>query len=136
MQIVMLTLLEDHGWIYDSLAAGASGYVLKYSSPSVLRKSISDFHQLKSTMSATIARRVLEGFRSNKSLDTPATSLSRIEGTILDLVAEGHLSKDLDGKLGMNKGDIRIHLHIIYAKLQLRMSSARGLSRPGANIFL
>ena len=55
MQIVMLTLLEDHCWIYDSLAAGASGYVLKYSSPPVLRKSISDLHQLKSTMSATIA---------------------------------------------------------------------------------
>ena len=87
-------------------------------------------------MSATIARRVIEGFRSNKSLDTPATSLSRVEGMILEMVAEGLLYNELEEKLGMNKGDIRIRLHIILAKLQLRMNSARGLSRPSTNSFL
>lgn len=135
MQIVMLTLLEDHCWIYDSLVAGASGYVLKYSSPLMLRKSVSDFHQLKSTISAILARRVLENFGSNTSLDTPATSLSCIERTILDMVAEGQLYKAVEEKIGMKKGDIRIYLHIIYAKLQFRMNSARILSRPAANPF-
>lgn len=136
MQIAMLTLVEDHFRIYDSLAAGASGYVLKDSSPTALRKSISDLHEFRTTMSAGIAREVIEDFRSAQSLDTPTTSLSRFEGTILDLVAAGHSYRDLDGRLGMKKGDIQIHLHIIYAKLQFRMNKTRGMPRPGTDSFV
>src|ERR1041385_444030 len=63
IQIMMLTVFEDHDRIFQSLAAGASGYLLKQTPPEKLIEAITELHRGGSPMSTQIARRVVEAFQ-------------------------------------------------------------------------
>lgn len=126
MQIIMLTPQEDHSLLYECLAAGASGYLLESSSAMSLQNSISEFQMFRSNMSAFVALRILKEFHANEGPDLPIANLSRIERTILNLVARGHLPTEFE--LGLPMSRIAIHLHIIYQKIQRRMSRERDFS--------
>ena len=63
VQIMMLTVFEDHDRIFQSLAAGASGYLLKQTPPAKLLESIAELHRGGSPMSTQIARRLVEVFQ-------------------------------------------------------------------------
>jgi DNA-binding NarL/FixJ family response regulator len=65
LQIMMLTVFEDHDRIFQSLSAGASGYLLKHTPPAKLLEAIVELHQGGSPMSTQIARRVVEAFRKD-----------------------------------------------------------------------
>jgi DNA-binding NarL/FixJ family response regulator len=130
MQIIMLTPQEDYHFLYESLAAGASGYLLKSSSATSLQNSISEFRMFRSNMSAAVALRILKDFPANHGPETAVANLSRIERTILNLVAGGTLATDIKEKLGLRTSRIAIHLHIIYQKLQHRMRWERDYFSP------
>ena len=120
IQIMMLTVFEDHDRIFQSLAAGASGYLLKQSPPAKLLEAIAELHQGGSPMSTQIARRVVEAFRPSGRAGDPTTGLSPREKEILGLLGKGHLYKEISSQLGISVETVRTHIHNTYEKLHVR----------------
>lgn len=130
--IVMLTVYEDSGRIFESLAAGATGYLLKRTPPPELLEAIRDVHRGGAPMSSQIARRVVASFRmAPPASDTGA--LSPREQEILRLLAQGHLIKEIADRLGIGFDTVRTHIRRIYEKLQVhsRAQAVARYLRPG-----
>lgn len=120
MQYCMFTVYEDDDKIFQSLQAGAKGYILKGSSPDKILHAIRELHLGGSPMSPSIARRVLDVFQ--KMQVTPvvaALPLTQREQEILKLLAKGLLYKEIGDALGITTGTIKQHIHKIYDKLQV-----------------
>ena len=119
MQIMMLTVYEDDEKIYNSLAAGASGYILKKVPPAKLLEAIQELHSGGSPMSPQIARKVVQTFQSLHAPSPAAEHLSKREQEILCLLAKGLLYKEIAEKLAISVETVRTHLHNIYEKLHV-----------------
>lgn len=123
-QIMMLTVFEDHDRIYESLLAGASGYLVKKTPPAKLLEAIRDVHAGGSPMSNQIARRVVEAFRASGSSGSKDTSrldaLSTREQEILACLSQGLLYKEIAARLGISIETVRTHIRNVYQKLQVR----------------
>ena len=74
LQILMLTMYEDHDLVFQSLTAGASGYLVKRTSPAEILKAIKEVHSGASPMSGKIARAVVEYFKSSSPQLPPSTN--------------------------------------------------------------
>lgn len=121
IQILMLTVFEDHDRIFRSLEAGATGYLLKQTAPERLLEAIRELHRGGAPMSAQIARLVVETFRRPlSSAKAPSPALSPREQEIIDLLARGQLYKEIAAHLGLSVETVRTHLRNIYEKLQVR----------------
>ena len=135
VQILMLTVFEDHDRIFQSLAAGATGYLLTQTPPARLLEAIQELHRGGAPMSAQIARRVVETFRRPIPVEQP--TLSPREHEILALLAQGQLYKEIAAGLGLSVETVRTHLRNIYEKLQVRsrteaVMKVYGRPPPGA----
>jgi DNA-binding NarL/FixJ family response regulator len=124
VQIMMLTVFEDHDRIFQSLAGGASGYIVKKTPPAKLLEAIDELHHGGAPMSGQIARQVVEVFK--QPLDgfpvtrEPApTNLSKREQEILGQLARGFLYKEICDHLGISLGTVRVHIRHIYDKLHV-----------------
>jgi DNA-binding NarL/FixJ family response regulator len=123
VQIMMLTVFEDHARIFQSLQAGATGYLLKKESSDLLLNAIADLHNGGSPMSNQIARRVVRAFQNqdeSTSSNASFNSLSPREQEILSLLAQGYLYKEIAKKLLISLDTVRTHIRHIYEKLQVR----------------
>jgi DNA-binding NarL/FixJ family response regulator len=120
MQIMMLTVFEDHDRIFRSLSAGASGYLLKQTPPAKLLEAILELRQGGSPMSTQIARRVVEAFQKPAPSENRTAVLSPREKEIIALLAKGYLYKEIASQLGLSVETIRTHIHNIYEKLHVR----------------
>ena len=86
-QFVMLTVYEDADHIYDALAAGATGYLLKQIPRAELLAALEDVHHGGSPMTSNIARKVVQSF---KQAEVPnGQELSPREQEVLELLARG-----------------------------------------------
>ena len=119
LQITMLTVFEDHDRIFQSLAAGASGYLLKQTPPGKLLEAIAELHHGGSPMSAQIARQVVEAFQRPAAAQAGGESLTPREQEIIHLLARGYLYKEIADQLGLSVETVRTHLHRIYEKLHV-----------------
>ena len=124
LEIMMLTVLEDHERIFQSLAAGASGYIVKKTPPAKLLEAIDELHKGGAPMSGQIARQVVQALK--KPVDNfpgndgpPPTNLSKREREILDQLAHGFLYKEICDHLGISIGTVRVHIRHIYDKLHV-----------------
>ncbi len=117
-EIMMLTVVEDHERIYQSLAAGATGYLLKKTPPPKLLEAIQELHAGGAPMSGQIARQVVAAFQqpAGKS-HTPAEQLSPNEQQVLQLLARGLLYKEVAAELNIAQATVRTHVWHIYRKL-------------------
>lgn len=120
LQFLMLTMYEDTDLIFKSLTAGASGYLLKRTSPARLLEAIVEVQQGGAPMSSKIARVVVQYFQQLKGPDPMTESLSRRERELLDLLAKGYRYKEIAEALGISFDTVRAHLRNIYHKLQVR----------------
>jgi DNA-binding NarL/FixJ family response regulator len=120
MQIMMRTIYEDDEKIYNSLVAGATGYILKKTPPAKLLEAIQDLHHGGSPMSSQIARKVVQAFQQNHQPVPPAERLSKREQEILAYLAKGHLYKEIAVALHISVETVRTHLRNIYEKLHVR----------------
>src|SRR6185369_16710993 len=82
-QIMMLTVFEDHDRIFQSLSAGASGYLLKQTPPDKLLEAITELNYGGAQMSMQIARQVVSVFQKPNSAQTAHASLSPREKEII-----------------------------------------------------
>jgi DNA-binding NarL/FixJ family response regulator len=124
IQIVMLTVYEDPEQIFNALAAGASGYLLKRLNPDKLLEAIREVHEGGSPMSHSIARKVVASFQktSQASGENPAL-LSPREQTVLDCLAKGLAYKQIADQLSISVTTIRSYLRRIYEKLHVQSRS-------------
>lgn len=120
LQILMLTTYEDSKLIFDSLRAGASGYLLKNMPPDEVVQAVEQVHAGGSPMSMHIARKVVNHFQQIKKPASDFDKLSNREQEILALLAEGYLYKEIADKLGISAGTVRVHLHTVYEKLHVQ----------------
>jgi len=120
-QVMMLTAYEDTDNIFNSLAAGASGYLLKRTSGAELIDAIREVSRGGSPMTAHIARKVVQSFqRPASSSAQPADDLSPREKEVLDCLAQGFLYKEIAEKLGISYETVHTYIRRIYEKLQVR----------------
>ena len=120
MQVLMLTVYEDTNQIFKALAAGASGYVLKRSTPGKLLEAIQDVFGGGSPMSSSIARKVVSSFQGISRTSSKDAGLSSREQMILDCLAKGQTYKQTADKLSISIPTIRSYLRRIYEKLHVQ----------------
>ncbi|MHC1706076.1 MAG: response regulator [Bacteroidales bacterium] len=119
-QYIMLTVFEDTEAIFRSLAAGASGYLLKQTPPAKLLEAIQEVYQGGSPMTGEIARKVVQSFQNTPAAPGGMAGLSKREEEILSYLAKGYLYKEIAGFLFISMETVRTHIRNIYEKLQVR----------------
>jgi len=120
LQILILTVYNDHRKIFEALAAGASGYLLKRSSPEEIVRAVRDVKEGGAPMSAEIARKVVQSFRRSAPAVGGVESLTAREAEILALLAKGYASKEIADQLSISHRTVCGHLGKIYEKLHVR----------------
>ncbi|MBL7732876.1 MAG: response regulator transcription factor [Chitinophagaceae bacterium] len=118
-QFIMSTVYEDDENIFESLKAGASGYLLKKTAPSKILDSIMEVYHGGSPMSSQIARKVIASFQQKKSIDETDILTNR-EKEILKLLSKGLRYKEIAAELSISMDTVRTHTRHIYEKLQVQ----------------
>ena len=118
-QFMMLTVLEDHDLIFRSLAAGATGYLLKKTPPAKILESIRELAAGGAPMSGQVARKVVAAFRQPPAEAIAPARLSPVEQEVLRQLARGLLYKEVAEELGISVSTVRTHVWHIYRKLQV-----------------
>jgi len=119
-QFLMYTVYDDDHKVFDALKAGANGYILKSSSPQQIIDAVIELKNGGAPMSAHVARRVVNQFRSDKPENKDVEVLSDRENEVLSLLALGLLYKEIADKLGISEGTVKQHIHRIYAKMHVQ----------------
>jgi len=119
-QVLMLTTYEEGDLIFDSLRAGANGYLLKNMAPAELIHAVEQVHAGGSPMSMHIARKVVNHFQQIKKPSSEMEKLTKREQEILAQLAKGFLYKEIADQLGISLSTVRAHLHTVYEKLHVQ----------------
>ena len=117
--MLMLTTYEESELIFNSLRAGASGYLLKNMPPEELIEAFEQVHAGGSPMSMQIARKVVDHFHRARG-PSDVEKLTPREHEILSLLATGSMYKEIGDKLGIGLTTVRTHLKHIYEKLHVQ----------------
>jgi len=117
-EFMMFTVYENDEKVLQALKAGATGYLLKRTEPKRIVESIKELNQGGSPMSSNIARKLLTLFVHEKT-KTKKEALSDRENEVLQLLADGLLSKEIAERLFIGHGTVRQHIHNIYEKLHV-----------------
>jgi DNA-binding NarL/FixJ family response regulator len=120
VQFLMLTVYEDTENIFNALAAGASGYMLKRTPRAELLAAIEEVKRGGSPMTAHIARKVVQSFQKGGVSSQPTENLSPREQEVLDCLSQGFLYKEIAEKLGISYETVHTYIRRIYEKLQVR----------------
>jgi DNA-binding NarL/FixJ family response regulator len=144
-QILMVTVYQDPDTTFQALAAGAHGYLVKPVLPERLLEAIREIRAGGVPMSRTIARKVIETFRSREAAEAAGTSAARSpaasldeesltsrEQQVLELLVEGFSYKEISQRLGISTSTVGTYVQRIYEKLHV--SSRREIMarrRPG-----
>jgi DNA-binding NarL/FixJ family response regulator len=120
IQVMMLTVYEDTENIFNALAAGASGYMLKRTARDELLEAIREVHRGGSPMTTHIARKVVQSFQRAAPAASPTEALSPREQEVLDCLAQGFLYKEIAEKLSISYETVHTYIRRIYEKLQVR----------------
>lgn len=118
-QVIMITVYDDSDSVFESLAAGASGYLLKPVQPSRLVEAIEEVRAGGAPMSMSIARRVVQTFKKPASAAGDDAQLWPREVEILSLLAKGLLKKEIGEQLGISYWTVQTHVGRIYKKLHV-----------------
>ncbi len=120
IQVMMLTVYEDTENIFNALAAGANGYMLKRTSSKELLEAIQDVQRGGSPMTMHIARKVVQSFQHTAATAQPTENLSEREQQVLDCLTQGLMYKEIAEKLGISYETVHTYIRRIYEKLQVR----------------
>lgn len=127
-QFVMLTVYEDADHIFDALAAGAIGYLLKRPPREELLAAFEEVSQGGSPMTSNIARKVVQSFQQTRLPGQAAENLSPREHEVLDRLARGYLYKEIADSIGISLPTVNTYIRRIYEKLHVH-SRAQAVAR-------
>ena len=117
---VMLTAYEDTENIFNALAAGANGYLLKRAPRAELLEAIREVRRGGSPMTTHIARKVVQSFQKTPASAQTGDALSAREQEVLDYLSQGFLYKEIADKMGISYETVHTYIRRIYEKLQVR----------------
>ncbi|MEO8147784.1 MAG: response regulator transcription factor [Bacteroidia bacterium] len=126
IKVIMQTVFEDDDKIFEAILNGASGYLIKKTTPSRLLEAIEEVYNGGATMTPAIAHKALELFRkgvhvsSSKELE----QLNERQNEILELIVKGQNFQTIADKLFITKNTVRYHVKNIYEILQVNSKSA------------
>lgn len=120
---MMCTIYDEDEKIFEALAAGANGYILKKTAPAKLLEGIRELIDGGAPMSSQIARKVVAAFQNSKPANAPVDSvldvLSKREKEILEMLSTGLLYKEISDKLSISSETVRKHVYHVYEKLHV-----------------
>jgi DNA-binding NarL/FixJ family response regulator len=119
VRVLMYTVFEDDDKIFESVCAGASGYLLKKTPPDEVITALIVLSEGGAPMSPGIANRTLELFREKINPSSAEYGLSNREKEILQFLSEGFSYQKIADKLFLSISTIRTHIMNIYEKLQV-----------------
>lgn len=122
IRILVLTSYMEDEYIYEAIAAGAHGYLMKEIDPAGLVSAIVRVAAGESIISPALTARVMALVR-NKAQPDPArlfTSLSPQEKRVLDLVVLGKTNKEIGDKLGLSDNTVKNYLGSVFEKLNVK----------------
>ena len=119
VQFLMCTAHSDNDKVFDSLCAGATGYILKSTSPETLAESIREIHRGGSPMSSEIARKVVNSFPFKNHNQSLLDTLTTREKEILLALSKGYQYKEIADQLMISVETVRTYVRKIYEKLHV-----------------
>lgn len=120
LEVVMLTAYEEEDNIFRALKEGASGYLLKSSTPEDIYNAIRDVYSGGAPFSSHIARKVAQYFRTEKNLEDENEKLTPREKDVLKLLASGYIYKEVADQLDISLETVRTYVKRICIKLHVR----------------
>jgi len=126
IKIIVLTTFNDDQYIYDALKNGASGYLLKDTSPAEIAKAVRTVYNGGALIQSEVAVKVIDRFSQlaketvDKNIDPKVKLLTEREIEILRLIAEGKNNKEISEQLFLSQGTVKNHITRILIKLDLR----------------
>ncbi len=128
IDIIMLTVYHDSHKIFNSLCAGASGYLLKNTPLEEIKNSIETLHDGGAPMSPQIARKVIQYFQPGKKLSQKKSPLTPKEKEIVVGLVDGLSYKMIADRMDISIETVRYHIKNIYQKLHVH-SKAEVISK-------
>ena len=122
MLFMMCTIYEEDEKIFEALSAGASGYLIKKTTPAKMLEAIKELYEGGAPMSSQIARKVVGVFQkmpAQANADHSLDILSRREKEILEMLSKGLVYKEIADQLNISSETVRKHVYNVYAKLHV-----------------
>ncbi|MEP6712220.1 MAG: response regulator transcription factor [Ferruginibacter sp.] len=121
INILIQTVFYEDEYIFNAICAGASGYILKSTTPDGYLEAIKDVQAGGSPITPGIAKRVLELFKDKLAPDTPAKdyNLTAQEKKVLQLLVQGKSYKMIAAELFIAADTVKTHVGNVYAKLHV-----------------
>lgn len=121
VKVIMLTSYADEDVLFDAIAAGASGYVLKQIGSDDLVRSLERVGRGESLLDPAVTQKVFQRVRQSarKAEDAAFGALTDQELHILALITEGMTNKEIAGKVYLSEKTVRNYVSSILAKLDL-----------------
>ena len=119
VEIIAHTVFEDRENVFSAIKAGASGYILKGSSPREIVEAIHELHKGGAPMSPKIARKVIHEFQ-DENVTNEQYILSQREKDVVRCIEEGLTYKEISRKLKISSHTVHTHIKNIYEKLQAK----------------
>ena len=119
VQFLMLTVYEDSDSLFNSLKAGASGYLLKRTASARLLEAIHDVHGGGSPMTPQLARRVVQFFARPDGDNASVSHLAPGEKEFLDQLAKGYAYKEIADRMKISIDTVRSYVRTVYEKLHV-----------------
>lgn len=126
VKVIVLTTFNDDEYIYDALKNGASGYMLKDTSPSEIARAVRTVYNGGALIQSEVAVKVIDKFselakeKREKSIDPRTDLLTDKEKDICRLIAEGKNNKEIADELFLSQGTVKNHITRVLIKLDLR----------------
>lgn len=126
VKVIVLTTFNDDEYIYDALKNGASGYLLKDTSPSEIARAVRTVYNGGALIQSEVAVKVIDKFselakeKREKNIDPRADLLTDREKDICRLIAEGKNNKEISDELFLSQGTVKNHITRVLIKLDLR----------------
>jgi DNA-binding NarL/FixJ family response regulator len=129
-QVLMLTTYDDGDLIFDSLRAGANGYLLKNMPRAELVAAVEQVQAGGAPMSLQIARKVINHFHQAPG-PSDLDQLTGRELDILKLLAKGYMYKEIADRLGISMSTVRTHISAVYEKLHVQSRTEAAMKLVG-----
>ncbi|MBL7766852.1 MAG: response regulator transcription factor [Chitinophagaceae bacterium] len=123
MKVIMLTVFDDNERVFQAVCNGASGYLLKSSTPDAIIEGIIGVYNGGATMTPSIARQVLKIFSAPYQHSTDMQNLTSREHDVLSLLVRGYSYKMIAAEMNLGIETVRFHIKNIYTKLHVNSKS-------------
>jgi DNA-binding NarL/FixJ family response regulator len=122
VKVLMLTVFDDNDRVFQSICAGANGYILKRNPPAKIIESVFEVAAGGASLTSSIARKVLAMFPHFNASENETEALTQREREVLALLVKGHSYKMVASELNITIETVRSHIKKIYEKLHVHSS--------------